>query len=82
MIKNIQYLFLPVQFLFFTYIVVAQSKTIHIQVLVVGTTGGIVVDTQPARSGIKTIIVEQTNWLEAPTILMNNCNLNAIKINQ
>ena len=44
--------------------VLAQNKTIHTEVLVVGgTTGGIAAGLQSARSGAQTIIIEQTNWL-------------------
>ncbi len=62
--KKIQYLFLSIPFLLPTCIVIAQNKTIHTQVLVVGgTTGGIAAGIQSARSGVNTVIVEQTNWL-------------------
>ena len=62
--KKIQYLFLSIPFLLPTCIVIAQNKTIHAQVLVVGgTTGGIAAGIQSARSGVNTVIVEQTNWL-------------------
>ena len=62
--KKIQYLFLSIPFLLITCIVIAQNKTIHTQVLVVGgTTGGIAAGIQSARSGVNTVIVEQTNWL-------------------
>jgi len=44
--------------------VAAQTKTMHTAVLVVGgTTGGIAAGLQSARSGVNTVIVEQTGWL-------------------
>jgi hypothetical protein len=62
--KKTQYLFSAVPFILISCIVIAQNKTIHTQVLVVGgTTGGIAAGIQSARSGANTVIVEQTNWL-------------------
>jgi hypothetical protein len=62
--KHIHHLILSVPFLLFTCIVIAQNKTIRTQVLVVGgTTGGIAAGIESARSGVNTVIVEQTNWL-------------------
>ena len=47
-----------------SFFCVAQIKNIHTQVLVVGgSTGGTAAGIQSARSGVETIIIEQTNML-------------------
>jgi len=59
-----RYFFLFTQILLIASISSAQTTTINTQVLVVGgSTGGIAAGLQSARSGAKTVIIEQTNWL-------------------
>ena len=59
-----RYLFLFIQILLISFISSAQNTIIKTQVLVVGgSTGGIAAGLQSARSGAKTVIIEQTNWL-------------------
>ena len=59
-----RYFFLFIQIVLLAFITSAQNTTIRTQVLVVGGgTGGIAAGLQSARSGAKTVIIEQTNWL-------------------
>ncbi len=59
--KKILFLFLLI---FLQESIYAQNQKFHTEVLVVGgTTGGIAAGLQSARTGAKTTIIEQTNWL-------------------